>query len=193
MKHFIGIDIGYLNMGIAVCQVQDNLSLETLEVLHVARINLRYLPGQALHEEVGAFVKNFITPHLTHNTTILLERQPPTGLTSIEYLILYILTQNPSPIPVVRVSPVSLHKHFGIRHLTYEKRKTFIEQHVTKYILDPPTKETYDNLDRKHDVADAILFCLFHCGKNKQQQVFNNPLDDEDVFEKFRFRHHPVH
>jgi len=179
MRVLVGIDIGYLNMGISVCHVEDDLDESTLSVEHVAKINLRYLRGKGIHEEVDTFVKEFILPKLTEKAVIMVERQPPTGLTAIEYLILHILKD----YTIVRVAPNSLHKQFQIGHLCYEKRKEFIEKYVEKYFTNTrKTKTKYDNMTRKHDVADSILFCLFYCRKNKIS--FKNVVED---FELFRF------
>jgi len=60
----VGIDIGYLNMGVSVCHVDDCLDESTLSVEHVSKVNLRYLRGKALHEEVDTFVTTFILPQL---------------------------------------------------------------------------------------------------------------------------------
>jgi|AntRauMFilla1563_2_1112583.scaffolds.fasta_scaffold64792_2 hypothetical protein len=174
----VGIDIGYLNMGISVCHVEDSLDESTLSVEHVAKVNLRRLGGKGLHEEVDTFVKEYILPKLTKKAVVMIERQPPTGLTAIEYLILHILKE----YTIVRVSPNSLHKHFRIGCLCYEKRKAFIEKYVEKYFINNDYKTQYDNMTRKHDVADSILFCLFYCSKNKVQS--KNVSDD---FELFRF------
>jgi len=48
------------------------------------------------------------------------------------------------------VSPVSMHTHFGMRHLNYEERKERTVSIADKYI------EGEIPYERKHDIADAL-------------------------------------
>jgi hypothetical protein len=57
---------------------------------------------------------------------------------------------------VVLVSPVSMHTHFGMRHLNYEQRKERTVEIATKYL-----KEDIP-YDRKHDIADALCMIIYH-------------------------------
>jgi hypothetical protein len=179
MQQLIGIDIGYLNMGISFCQVDTSLNIDTFNVEHVAKINLRLLEGNGIHEEVDNFANKYILPKITPTTIVLIERQPPTGLTAIEYLLLHIL----KGYQVIRVAPNSLHKHFQIRLLSYERRKDYIENYVRKYFKSESLIEKFDCMSRKHDVADSIIFCVFYCNINKKHAKLN----DYSSLEQFRF------
>ena len=66
---------------------------------------------------------------------------------------------------MVLVSPVSMHTHFGMRHLNYDERK---ERTVSI--------EGEIPYERKHDIADAL--CMI---------VYYNFRVSVHFFDKFRF------
>jgi len=68
------------------------------------------------------------------------------------------------------VSPVSMHTHFGMRHLSYEERKERTVSIASKYIHEEIPYE------RKHDIADAL--CMI---------VYYNFRVSVHIFDKFRF------
>ena len=96
---------------------------------------------------------------------ILIERQPPGGFTNIEVLLNYMFKDK-----VILVSPVSMHTHFGMRHLNYEERKERTVSIADKYI------EGEIPYERKHDIADALCMILYY---NFRVSVH--------FFDKFRF------
>uniref|UniRef100_A0AB38ZM29 Uncharacterized protein n=1 Tax=Mantoniella tinhauana virus 1 TaxID=3111543 RepID=A0AB38ZM29_9VIRU len=61
---------------------------------------------------------------------------------------------------VCLISPVSMHTHFGMRHLNYEQRKertvSIAEKHL-KYEIP---------YERKHDVADALCMIIYFNFRN---------------------------
>ena len=71
---------------------------------------------------------------------------------------------------VVLVSPVSMHAHFGMRHLNYDERKERTVSIASKYI------EGEIPYERKHDIADAL--CMI---------VYYNFKVSVHFFDKFRF------
>ena len=96
---------------------------------------------------------------------ILIERQPPNGFTNIEILLHYMFKDK-----VILISPVSMHTHFGMRHLNYDQRKERTITIANKYI------ETEIPFERKHDIADAL--CMI---------VYFNFRNSVHIFDKFRY------
>jgi hypothetical protein len=72
---------------------------------------------------------------------------------------------------VILVSPVSMHVHFGMRHLEYEERKERTVAIAEKYI------EGGIPYERKHDIADAL--CMI---------VFDNFRSCVHFFDKFKYK-----
>jgi hypothetical protein len=96
---------------------------------------------------------------------ILIERQPPGGFQNIEILLHYMFRDK-----VILVSPVSMHVHFGMRHLDYDQRKERTVSIAEKYIDgDIP-------YERKHDIADAL--CMI---------VYDNFKSCVHFFDKFKY------
>lgn len=96
---------------------------------------------------------------------ILIERQPPSGFTNIEILLHYMFKDK-----VILISPVSMHTHFGMRHLNYDQRKERTITIANKYL------ETEIPFERKHDIADAL--CMI---------VYFNFRNSVHIFDKFRY------
>lgn len=175
---YTGIDIGYHNMGLVQCD-------DDLNVLYQKRINLtRYKCGTdcTLYHtnEVADLVAHLVQEYkevFDSSDVILMERQPPTGLTNIETLLLYIFREK-----IKLISPNSVHAHFGYGHLDYENRKERVVSIASKYMTIPGV--------RKHDIADAFCIILFFHQKEKLN--FKNILKNKNknfennLFEDFR-------
>ena len=97
---------------------------------------------------------------------ILVEQQPPTGLTSIEAIFHSTFYHK-----VRSVSPAALHSFFGVRHLDYEGRKQYMVRLADRYLR---TFDAYTRERRKHDVADAFAFIYFH----HERERFTHDADD---------------
>jgi hypothetical protein len=103
---------------------------------------------------------------------ILIERQPPTGLTSIEALLTYAFRDK-----VKLISPNSMHAHFGMNKLNYEERKERTTSIASKYM-------TITEF-RKHDIADALCIALFEIQRNATSMK-NKRTFEALPFENFR-------
>ena len=86
---------------------------------------------------------------------------------------------------VVRVHPRSFHKFFHITHLDYESRKERVCEIAAGWIDDPSLQQRFANMYRKHDVADAILFC-YHTFDKRKPQISPLPKEVVQDLEKFR-------
>ena len=113
----LAIDIGYHNMGLVLAE---SLTGPKIVVEYMKKVSLedyKYLKTNDFVDLVPLFVEDH--QHLFDAAEkILIERQPPGGFTNIEILLHYMFKDK-----VKLISPVSMHKHFGIRHLDYEERK----------------------------------------------------------------------
>lgn len=155
----IGIDIGYYNIGLVLAECIG----AHVEILYVQKVDLSDFKTRDA-PELSDMIHEFVTKYsdiFCQADQVLIERQPPGGITSVEVLLHYIFRHK-----AILISPVSMHKHFGIGHLDYEGRKERTELIASKYIKDSPY---YERLERKHDVADALCMILFQNYKNGMQ------------------------
>ena len=152
----LGIDIGYYNIGLVLA----DCNKEKVNVLYVQKIDLtQYKSREA--PELSDMIHGFVTDYadtFCRADQVLIERQPPGGITSVEVLLHYIFRHK-----AILISPVSMHKHFGMGHLDYEQRKERTELIASKYLKNV---EYYDRLERKHDIADALCMILYQSFKN---------------------------
>jgi len=155
----LSIDIGYNNMGLVMAE--DNT------VTFIKKVNLGDYKFIYTNDIVD-LVPLFVDEHkelFESADKILIERQPPGGFTNIEVLLHYMFKDK-----VSLISPVSMHTHFGMRHLNYEQRKertvSIAEKHL-KYEIP---------YERKHDVADALCMIIYY--------NFRNTVH---IFDRFRF------
>ena len=167
----VSIDVGYHNLGLVRALV-DNENFE-IKILNIFKIDLTKLPHKKINRwdcklehtnEVADLMAHFIQEFkdiLEEADKILIERQPPTGLTQIETLLLY-LYRNKTEL----ISPNSMHKHFGINYLEYESRKVRTIQ-ISESFLE--NFEEYQELSRKHDIADAMCMIIFKFAKDKEK------------------------
>ena len=173
---YTSIDIGYHNLGLVQCDDQ-------LNVLYSKRIDItryRCPEGCKLYHtnEVADLISHFVQEYsgiLDTADIILMERQPPGGLTNIETILFYIFRNK-----IKLISPKSVHAHFGYGHLDYEQRKERVVSIASKYM-------TISGM-RKHDIADAFCMILFETQKEKLK--FKNNNLDNILFEDYRCTYH---
>ena len=146
----LAIDIGYHNMGLVLAESLTGPSITIEYMKKVSLEDYKYLKTNDFVDLVPLFVEDH--QHLFDAAEkILIERQPPSGFTNIEILLHYMFRDK-----VKLISPVSMHTHFGMRHLNYEQRKERTVEIATKYL-----KEDIP-YDRKHDIADALCMIIYH-------------------------------
>ena len=170
----VGIDIGYYNIGLVLAECNE----EKVNVLYVQKVDLteyKTREGPELSDMIHGFVTEY-SDIFCQADQVLIERQPPGGITSVEVLLHYIFRHK-----AVLISPVSMHKHFGIGHLDYEERKERTEVIAGKYLKD---FTYYDRLQRKHDVADALCMILYQNFKNAMSFKKRGTLR---LFEEFAY------
>jgi hypothetical protein len=146
----LAIDIGYHNMGLVLAEAGKGPKVDVEFIKKVSLGDYKYIYSNDIVDLVPLFVDAH--KHIFEAAdTILIERQPPGGLTNIEVLLHYMFKDK-----VILVSPVSMHTHFGMRHLNYEERKERTVSIADKYI------DGEIPYERKHDIADALCMIVYY-------------------------------
>ena len=172
----VGIDIGYYNIGLVLAECTG----AHVEILYIRKVDLTDFKTRDA-PELSDMIHGFVTEHsdiFCQADQILIERQPPGGISSVEVLLHYIFRHK-----AILISPVSMHKHFGIGHLEYEQRKERTELIASKYIKE---SQYYERLERKHDIADALCMILFQNYKNGTQ-FKKKTIEHGGLFSEFAF------
>jgi hypothetical protein len=146
----LAIDIGYHNMGLVVADCGKSPNIDVNYIKKVSLEDYKHLGSNDIVDLVPLMVDDH-RDIFDEAETILIERQPPGGFTNIEVLLNYMFRDK-----VKLVSPVSMHTHFGMRHLNYDERKERTTSLAERY--------TNVNIpyERKHDIADAICMLMYH-------------------------------
>ena len=160
----LAIDIGYINMGLVLAECGNGPGIK---VEYLKKVDLGIYKNIRTNDFVD-IIPLFVEEHnhiFTSADKILIERQPPGGFTNIEILLHYMFRDK-----VSLISPVSMHTHFGMRHLDYEGRKDRTVAIANKYLDDEIPYE------RKHDIADALCMIIFFNFRNSVH-----------IFDRFKF------
>lgn len=185
----LSIDIGVLNLGFVFAELS-----ETVKVLECNRVNITNMKHNRvtrcqcrLHHEncIPDYIDHFIQEHselFESADTILVERQPPMGLQSLQELFFIKFRDK-----IKLVNPASIHKFFNMTKCDYDLRKNESETIAVSYL---ETFNTYQTNERKHDISDAMLMVLYYFEKMKKV-VITKPIEPRLTnfmdFEKFRF------
>ena len=124
----LAIDIGYHNMGLVLAEFEDSPKIDVKYMKKVSLGDYKYIHTNDFVDLIPLFVEDH-QDIFDSADKILIERQPPGGFTNIEILLNYMFKEK-----VLLVSPVSMHVHFGMRHLNYEERKERTVAIAGKYI-----------------------------------------------------------
>jgi hypothetical protein len=198
----LSIDIGIINLGYVYATLHFDESTKSsskfyldqnfdIRVLDCDRINItnikhskvNYCDCKLNHEYcIPDYLDHFIQEHLEYfenANLILIERQPPVGITNVQDLI---FTRFRSKI--LMVSPGSVHKYF-VMSKDYSKRKLESEKIATKYLC---SFNKYYNNTRKHDIADAMLMIIYYYSIKSNEFSRNRNIKKVILdFEQFRF------
>ena len=185
----VSIDIGYHNLGLVKSYV-DEKSFE-IKIVEIFKINLSTLPHKKIKRvdcklyhtsEIVDLVAHFIQEYddyFQEADKILIERQPPMGLANMEALIMYSFREKAELI-----SPNAMHKHFHINFLDYEKRKERTIEFAESFL---ENFENYQELSRKHDIADAVCMIIFRFAKDKEKFRLSQ-VDRSLPFDRFIYQ-----
>jgi hypothetical protein len=112
---------------------------------------------------------------------LLLERQPPTGITNVQDLLFKQFRHK-----AVLVHPSSMHSYFDLPG-DYTLRKVKSEQLSCGYLAH---SQNFLNNIRRHDISDAMLMTLFYY-KTKMEKIIAETVfvsTSANNFEMFRFK-----
>ena len=172
---YTAIDVGYKNLGLIQVEVNENVfQTHFMKKIDISRIKCKNDCKIPHTNEVADLISHFIQEYqyvLNTADVILMERQPPGGLTNIEALLFFIFRNK-----IKLISPNSVHCHFGFGHLDYEQRKERVVSIASKYI-------TLPEITRKHDIADAFCMILYDVQKNqlkfkRSEEIKRLPFDN---------------
>jgi hypothetical protein len=175
MNTLISIDIGYSNLAMVV--LETNFIEFKVKGLHT--VNLKDYNESQVHLNLKKFINSY--DELFYNANlILIERQPPVGLTNIQDVIAYNYSSK-----VKIICPRSMHKHFMISNLNYELRKKNTIKIADSYL---ENFDIYKENMRKHDLADALCLGLYYFQINKKiENKLNNFLESFEFKDPIKF------
>ena len=164
----LGIDVGIINLALVQVEVLDD-NIHRVCACH--RVDMtRGCVSRETADRVSTMVGKYRTLFDT-SEVVLIERQPLTGLTGVEEVLFYMFRQK-----CQKVSPNSMHKFFGIRHLDYEGRKVQTVARAHPWLKDHDG--WVKNPERQHDMADAMCIILWWWEHNRPR--------GPNIWEKFR-------
>lgn len=172
----LGIDVGIINLGLCLLECDDNYNARGLTSWkHIDITYMRHNKVKRCKCTLGH--SNCIHDRIQHvlqeeadifNSAdfMIIEQQPPFGHVAVEQLI---FAQFRSKAHLV--SPVSMHKTYGMRSLDYNERKEYTRQFFEKSpIIQDDVKTTLCGRDRSHDVYDAYMIAEFWLLKKRQDR-----------------------
>ena len=208
----LSIDIGIINLGYVYSEYypdfayyysdSENKTLQSNEVIKIIDCNkvditimkhntTKFCDCKLHHDNCFPdYLEHFFQEYsemFNNSQLILVERQPITGITNVQDLIL-----NKYREKTILISPNSVHKHFCMSK-NYTTRKKQSELIAMKYLYH---FSNFINKLRKHDISDAMLLILYYYEtvlkkKNSLKNnniIINNPQNKHiDDLEQFRF------
>jgi hypothetical protein len=203
MKKILSIDIGIVNLGYVFVEIQNGLTVKAcnrIDITQVQHCRVSRCNCTLYHDNcIPDYLDHFIQEHqnlFDEADEILIERQPPVGITNVQDLI---FTRFRNKVKLI--SPNSVHKHFKMTRNDYELRK---QQSVTisnEYLKD---FFNFESNTRQHDISDAMLMILYYTEretlkekvKETLKETVKETLKSERLvsmdFEIFRFHAQPL-
>lgn len=201
--NILSIDVGIIHLGLTMTSLNMDYSFSHVKWMKLIdltkfthhRISIDDCKLHHTHT-MSDWVDHFLQEYgeeISEATVILIERQPPGPCVAIEQLFYSKYRDR-----TVLISPRSMHHHFGIARLDYDKRKEFTTSIALTY-LSQTLKEELIGLERSHDIADSICMMLYWRQKmeHKYQQqerkkiletVLNNGVNIFDHLNSFRYK-----
>ena len=177
----VSIDIGIINLGMVCAEVTwENIVVEDVHLVDITKscrhINCTLNHTNHMVDRIDHFIQEY--KHVLDKADkILVEKQPIQGLISVEQLLFDRLRDR-----VIFIHPVSMHKHFNIRNLSYDERKEYLVLKTKTYL----EGTLYDKVERKHDIADAMAMIIYW-RRNAGPRVHREMGKPGTPFDKFLY------
>jgi len=183
----LSIDIGIINLGYVFANINSDNSVEVLQcnrvdITLITHKRVPFCDCKLYHDYcIPDYLDHFIQEYeymFTESELILIERQPPVGITNVQDLIFTKFRPK-----IFFINPCSVHKHFGMSK-EYLIRKEQSQAISKKYL---ENFNTFNSSLRKHDMSDAMIMILYYIFKEiipKNKKVLSTSTID---FENFRY------
>lgn len=161
------------------------IDCDRIDITNVKHCKVNYCDCKLYHEScIPDYLDHFIQEYsemFESSEIIIIERQPPVGITNVQDLLFTKFRHK-----VILISPVSVHKYFGMSK-DYSIRKieseNISEVHLNSF-------KSFTNNVRKHDISDAMIMLIYF-----YQLKFNELIKINNIkivnkimdFEQFRF------
>ena len=184
MVFILAIDIGIINLGYVFSEIKHNkirviecnrIDITNVKHRRVPICNCKLFHGRNIPDYLDHFVQE--TDAFEKADIILIERQPPVGITNVQDLLFVKFRSR-----VIFISPNTLHKHFGMDS-DYLTRKNESEAIAKEYL------DNFNNFieaERKHDISDAMLMIIYYFDKNIKHTM-ESLKKFTMLFEEFKF------
>ena len=217
----LSIDIGIKNLGLVLFEATDDFVLKKCLRLELIDITRFHHPGgcqicSLKHEKtICDWMSHvFLTfeDMFVECEVILIERQPPIGLVSVEQSI---FTKYRDKCHLV--SPNSVHCFHAFKTRSYKKRKIMSEKLFGEFLKTRGSEgrgsegrsseckvlREYQTYPRKHDLADAYTQAAYWCAKKRKKKLHRanriarlqrqttykgKRLSVGDLLEKFKYK-----
>jgi hypothetical protein len=208
MVKIMSIDIGILNLGFVYANVTfpevektskyKNKILnekytpftKNIQVIGCNRIDITKIKHNTikqcdckLHHErcIPDYLDHFIqeySDYFEDCDLLLLERQPPVGITNVQDLLFTRFRDK-----VLLISPNSVHKYFELGS-DYNTRKIYSEKIAEEYLID---FKSFTTNFRKHDISDALLILIYYFKIKVDEMIEQTNYIKYADLEQFRF------
>ena len=206
MEYILSIDIGIINLGYVFCSIDSTGSINSIptknnkyfldqyfpiNVISCNKINITNIKHSVikfcdckLHHDycIPDYLDHFIQENnemFEQAAIVLLERQPPMGVTNVQDLLFTKFRDK-----VVLINPGSVHKYFSMSK-DYLTRKLQSEKIATRYLC---SFHEFNNNSRKHDMSDAMLMIMYYYSQKKNTILIKKPVTQIIDFEQFRIK-----
>jgi hypothetical protein len=167
-------------------EIKENIRIidcNRIDITEVRHRKVKFCNCKLLHDRcIPDYLDHFVQEHQDHFDSadlILIERQPPVGITNVQDLLFKTFRSK-----VKLISPNSVHKYFSLPG-DYDIRKKCSENISMEYLQN---FKRFSNNIRKHDISDALLMIIYHY-KTETDIIINNSVihKNNSVFEEFKF------
>jgi hypothetical protein len=167
-------------------EIQKNIKIidcNRIDITHMRHNKIPFHSCKLHHDNcIPDYLDHFIqeTTYFEESDIILLERQPPVGITNVQDLLFKQFREK-----TLLISPNSVHKYFNLNS-DYNIRKTESEKIANNYLID---FHKFTGNKRKHDMSDALLMILYYYKIEVDNLIMNHNFEENiDIFENFRFK-----